>query len=149
MKKVFTLILIMLVISMVCGSVYAENSEANILRPSEPSVSHGDMPEKIKTTMQSIWATIALIVQIFCVGCVVFAGIRYMYASAEQKADLKKGLIYLTIGAVFVFCTLGVIKFVVRATDQLLNDAEPDYEQVENIYDDECFDSHCGIQVDW
>lgn len=67
-----------------------------------------------------IWATAITIVQVLAVGCVVFAGVRYMYASADKKADIKKGMMYLAIGSIFVFATTTVMKFIYNAGSSLL-----------------------------
>lgn len=41
-------------------------------------------------------------------------GIRYMFASVEAKADIKKGLIPLGIGAVIIFGALGIWQIIVN-----------------------------------
>ena len=51
----------------------------------------------------NIWSTIITIVQILAVAAVVFAGVRYMFASADAKADIKKQTVILVVGAVLVF----------------------------------------------
>ncbi len=66
------------------------------------------------------WNTVSLVVQVIAVAAVVFAGVRYMYASAERRADIKKGLSYLAIGAVFVFAAATVARFIVSAGDQII-----------------------------
>ncbi len=66
------------------------------------------------------WNTVSLVVQVIAVATVVFAGVRYMYSSAEKRADIKKGLSYLAIGAVFVFAAASVARFVVRAGDHII-----------------------------
>ena len=66
------------------------------------------------------WATVVTIVQILAVAAVVFAGLRYMFASADQKADIKKSMGTLAIGAVLVFGATTVIKFVSNATNQII-----------------------------
>lgn len=67
-----------------------------------------------------IWATAITIVQALAIGCVVFAGLRYMYASADKKADIKKGMMYLAIGSIFVFAATTVIRFIYNAGSELL-----------------------------
>ena len=69
---------------------------------------------------QNVWATVITIVQILAVAAVVFAGLRYMFASADQKADIKKGLGMLTVGAILVFAASTVVKFVVSAADEII-----------------------------
>ncbi len=66
------------------------------------------------------WNTVSLVVQVIAVATVVFAGVRYMYSSAEKRADIKRGLSYLAIGAVFVFAAASVARFVVRAGDHII-----------------------------
>ena len=66
------------------------------------------------------WNTVSLVVQVIAVATVVFAGVRYMYSSAEIRADIKRGLSYLAIGAVFVFAAASVARFVVRAGDHII-----------------------------
>lgn len=51
----------------------------------------------------NIWATVMTIMRVLAVAAIVFAGVKYMFASAESKADIKGGLIGLVIGAVMVF----------------------------------------------
>ena len=74
----------------------------------------------INTSAQKVWGTVVTIVQILAFAAVVFAGLRYMFASADQKADIKKGLTLLVIGAVLVFGTTLVIQFVVNAVDEVI-----------------------------
>lgn len=85
-----------------------------------PGFDANNVDGKIKDKVGSIWATIAVLVQIASVACVVFAGLRYMFASADQKADIKQGLIYLSIGAILVFGAITIIQFVVNATGEIL-----------------------------
>ncbi len=66
------------------------------------------------------WNTVSIVVQVIAVAAVVFAGVRYMYASAEKRADIKRGLSYLAIGAVFVFAAATVARFIVRAGDYII-----------------------------
>lgn len=67
-----------------------------------------------------IWSSAILIVQVLSVGCVIFAGLRYMYSSADKKADIKKGMMYLALGAIFVFATSTVMKFIFGIGDSLI-----------------------------
>ena len=75
---------------------------------------------KVDNAVQKVWKTVTTIVQILAFAAVIFAGLRYMFASADQKADIKKGLGMLTIGAILVFAAATVVQFVVNAANQLL-----------------------------
>lgn len=86
----------------------------------DPGYNEGKVNGQLKTVAQQVWATVTIIVQIVAVGCVVFAGLRYMFASADQRADIKGGLIRLAIGAVLVFSAITIIHFVVDAASQIM-----------------------------
>lgn len=67
------------------------------------------------------WNTIRLILQIAAIAAVVFAGVRYMFASADQKADIKKSMGILAVGAALVFGATFIIDFIVDITQQITN----------------------------
>ena len=69
----------------------------------------------VNDSAKRVWKTVTTIVQMVAFGAVIFAGVRYMLASADQKADIKKGLAILVIGAILVFAASTVVKFVVNA----------------------------------
>jgi len=74
----------------------------------------------VDTSVKAIWGTVLTVVQILAFAAIVFAGLRYMFASADQKADIKKGLGMLTVGAVLVFAASTVVKFVIKAADEII-----------------------------
>lgn len=75
---------------------------------------------KVNKITGNVWATIRVIVQILAVAAVVFAGLRYMFSSADGRADIKKDMLYLVIGAVLVFGATTVISFVVNASNEII-----------------------------
>lgn len=78
---------------------------------------------EVNKMVDNVWSTVLTIVQILAFAAIVFAGVRYMFASADQKADIKKGLIYLVIGAILVFASSTVVKIIVGATNSAANGA--------------------------
>lgn len=115
MKKICVLLLMLTcILASLVNIVYADSVPYNPYNP-------GNVNSVAATKAKTIWATIATIVQILAAGCVVFAGLRYMFAAPSQKADIKQGLIYLTIGAVLVFSATAVIRFVAKAAENVLN----------------------------
>ena len=92
-----------------------------------PKIATAEVPDTGNSTISGvtkltdrIWASAILIVQVLSVGCVIFAGLRYMYSSADKKADIKKGMMYLALGAIFVFATSTVMKFIFGIGDSLI-----------------------------
>lgn len=73
----------------------------------------GSVPSGIKNKVLEVWATARVLVQIASVACVVIAGLRYMWVGPDKKADIKKGITNIVIGAVLIFCTVTIIDFVV------------------------------------
>ena len=45
---------------------------------------------KAAQSVKKIWGTILLVLQVLAVAAFCFAGVKYMFASADTKANLKK-----------------------------------------------------------
>jgi type IV secretory pathway VirB2 component (pilin) len=71
------------------------------------------------SAVKRIWSTVCLILQILAVAAIVIAGVRYMFASADQKADIKKQSVGLIVGAILVFAASTVVNFIVTVTSQV------------------------------
>ena len=48
----------------------------------------------VNNSVNKVWGTVILIVQILAFAAIVFAGLRYMFTSADQKADIKRAWEY-------------------------------------------------------
>lgn len=116
MKKLAIVLGVIMLFSAM-GSVFAFGGDP-VLK--DPGYNTDYVSNNITSKAKDIWKTISVLVQIASVACIVFAGLRYMFTSADQKADIKQGLIFLTIGAVLVFGATLIIDFVARATEQIL-----------------------------
>ena len=64
---------------------------------------------KTVQSINKVWGIILTILQVAAIAAVVFAGVRYMFASADQKADIKKSMVTLAVGAILVFGASTVI----------------------------------------
>ena len=113
MKKIAKILPVLMVVVMVFTSVYA-----NISVPT--TTPSGTGSTTVKNAVGNIWATIVSIVQVLAIAAVVFAGLRYMFASADQKADIKKSMGTLAVGAVLVFGASTLLKFVSTTTGQVI-----------------------------
>ncbi len=74
----------------------------------------GNAPDGIMNPIYKIWNTVIVVIRIAAFAGIIFAGVRYIYASADQKADLKKSLVPLVIGMVFVFASTILLDFIVK-----------------------------------
>ena len=114
-KKLVKLLPVVLMLFLVATSVFAANTNIDI-----PNGASGTASSTITRATGKVWATVITIVQILAVASVVLAGIRYMVASADQKADIKRSMGTLALGAGLVFCATSVIKFVVNSANQVM-----------------------------
>lgn len=83
------------------------------------NVQTGNVSNNIRTPIERTWGIILVVLQVASVSGVIFAGVRYMFASADQKADLKKSLLHLAIGMVIVFGASTVVKIVTDVFDDV------------------------------
>ena len=63
--------------------------------------------------ISKVWGTILTVLQIAAVAAIVFSGVKYMFAGADEKATIKQGLLILVFGA------STVVKLIVDATNEL------------------------------
>ena len=76
---------------------------------------------KAAQSVKKIWGTILLVLQVLAVAAFCFAGVKYMFASADTKANLKNRMVGLMVGAVLVFGATGVINLIVA----IMSDVAP------------------------
>ena len=60
---------------------------------------------------QIIWVA-QIILYAAAVIIVIFAGVKYMGAAPEAKAEFKKKLIYMTVGAVILFAAGSLVRII-------------------------------------
>lgn len=84
----------------------------------DPSV--GTASTQVSTVAGKIWGTVVAIVQILAIAAIVIAGVRYMFASADSKADIKKQTVTLIVGAVLVFAAVPIAQFISKTAGEIL-----------------------------
>ena len=114
MKKFIKILPVVMVICIAITSVFA-----SISIPTGDDIT-GEGSSTVTGAAKGVWSTVTTIVQILAIAAVVFAGVRYMFASADQKADIKKSMGILAIGAVLVFGATTVLKFIQTASTEIL-----------------------------
>lgn len=65
--------------------------------------------------ISKIFGTVIYVVRILAFSGILFAGLKYMFANGRDKADIKKKLIAIVIGCVFVFSSTFVVNIVVNS----------------------------------
>lgn len=67
-----------------------------------------------KGMIENVWGVVKTILQVAAIGALIFSGVRYMFASADQKADIKKSLGILAVGALIVFGSTIVVDIITK-----------------------------------
>lgn len=114
MKKFMKILPVVLVACFAITSVFAVSVPSGDLTGGATGIGN------VNSAVKNVWATVITIVQILAVAAVVFAGLRYMFASADQKADIKKSMGILAIGAILVFGATVVLGFIQNAANSVL-----------------------------
>jgi len=114
-KKLYKVCSILFIFIIFLGtfSVYAD-------QPKNPSDLGGNAVNAVTDKVGNVWKTFERVVQILAVAAVVFAGVRYMFASADGRADIKKETAILILGAVFVFGAIKIASLVYGIANELL-----------------------------
>ena len=68
----------------------------------------------------NIYATIAEIVRLLAFGGILFMGVRYLFASAEGKAELKTNMTAVVIGLTLVFSASSVVSYIINIGKDIL-----------------------------
>lgn len=112
-RKIATVCMFLFVTLFVVGNVYG------ISVPSANEI-QGNEISNVTGLAKDVWSTVATILQILAVAAVVVAGVRYMFASADAKADIKKQTVILIVGAILVFGATTILQFVTNLTTEAL-----------------------------
>lgn len=67
----------------------------------------------------SIWSTVIALVQILSIAGIIAIGLKYMFSAADTKADIKKDLLPMVIGLIFVYSIAQLIPFIADISGQL------------------------------
>jgi len=74
---------------------------------------------EINDVRDRAWGSIKLILQVAAIAAILLCGLKYMFASPDQKADIKKSLGVVVLGSAIVFGTTLVIDFVQAVSGDL------------------------------
>lgn len=108
MKKVVKIISLSLILLIMClYTVSFAHNFSGLERVSNPTGGEGLLGPANK-----ILGVIYVVAIAMSVGMLIIIGLRYVISSPEQKADLKAKAIPYLIGAVLVFGTANIVRFI-------------------------------------
>lgn len=113
-NKIMSVLLVLVAVVAFVAPVFADQ-----IITTDLSAISDDGIDSMNDAVGKAWNTIKLILQVCAIGAIVLAGVRYMFASADQKADIKKSMGILAIGAALVFGATFIIDFIVTVTGEI------------------------------
>lgn len=75
---------------------------------------------ELDNALFNVAGTVMLVLQILAIAGVVITGVKYMYASSDDKGRIKQTLIWVVVGAIFVFAASTVINFITDTGNNIL-----------------------------
>ena len=115
LNKMIIALVLVIVMGISSGIVCATDGfDANVLNEINVNVNSTPKYNELNNLRNNVLGIIITVMQMLSVFGIVFCGIKYMYAGADQKAQLKKGLIGLAIGCIIVFGGATISRYVVK-----------------------------------
>lgn len=115
-KAVVALVLAVMTIMLCVVPVFAASSKVGeVTVKTDP----GKVDQKLTNVGSTVLGYIQVIGTFIAVGVLMFLGIRYMTASANEKADIKKSIIPYIIGAVVLLAAVNIVALLPKISDAL------------------------------
>lgn len=92
-----------------CLFFFGWNSIWNLLFNGNQLVLVGDT---LEITIAQIFKTLTVIANFLAVGGVIFIGIKYIFAGAKGKSELKLKSTTFLIGVIMAFCAIGLLNYI-------------------------------------
>lgn len=70
--------------------------------------------------IKKVWGTVLLVMQVASVAGIIIMGARYIFASSNERANIKGTTIYAIIGIVMVFAFSTVVQYLISVTKDVL-----------------------------
>lgn len=115
-KAVVALILTVMTIMLCVAPVFAASQTIGEVTV---TTNPGKVDGKITTLGSTVLGYIQVIGTFIAVGVLMFLGIKYMTASANEKADVKKSIIPYIIGAVVLLAAVNIVALLPKISDAL------------------------------
>ncbi len=112
MSKIISVLMIVIMLAGICTCVFADDGVTigGIMeqRTIDPEATEG--MQKIGGTIIGYVTNAAMVISVVMIAVL---GIKYMMGSAEEKAEYKKSLVPLLVGAILVFGAAFIAKVIV------------------------------------
>lgn len=72
-----------------------------------------------KNAAENIWGVARLILQVAALTAFIWVGVKYMFASADGKGDLKKSFTIVIIGALITFGSTIAVEIILKIFEDI------------------------------
>ncbi len=103
-----------------CVFFFGWNSIWNLLFPNGDFIFNPSDATSYTTPLSIIFSTATTIANFLAIGAILYVGIRYIFAGAEGKADLKAKSGQFLIGIILSFCAVGLLNYISIVINDLL-----------------------------
>ena len=108
-KKIVTAILICIAVITIFIPVVNATINPNNYKPGDLTAADYNKPMKLASTILSSITIVGVVISIIMV---MVLGIKYMMGSLEEKAEYKKTMIPMLIGAILLFCSSTLVSII-------------------------------------
>ncbi len=104
-----------------CVFFFGWNSIWSLLFPDGEFIFNPSSADSYKAPIAIIFDTATKIANFVAIGAVIYIGIRYIFAGASGKADLKAHSGQFIIGVIMAFCAIGLLNYISTIINQVLS----------------------------
>ncbi len=112
-KKIISIALIFLIFTICTSNIVIGISNPDSYDPRGKGGSSGEFLNRVS----GVLGTIRVIAIIVSVGVLMVIGIKYLFGSIEQKADLKKTMMPYLIGSFMVIAIISILEIIETAAE--------------------------------
>lgn len=95
-----------------CIFFFGWTSISNLLFPNNEFIFTSNSDTSYENMVGRIFSTFTYIAQFIVVAAIIYVGIKYIFAGATGRAELKGKSVYFIIGIILVFATTNVLSFI-------------------------------------
>lgn len=110
LDKVLSIVVVALMLACIATNVFAAIDIDNVVKSGSTDANADNAMSKLGGTIVAYVTNAAMVIAVVMIAVL---GIKYMLGSSEEKADYKKSLVPLLIGAILVFGAAAIAKIVV------------------------------------
>ncbi len=111
-NKIVEILIVLIMLSTVFSNiVYAKSDKIIDTNTYAPGNDAMDLP-RVAAIAGTVLNVVQVIGIIIAVGCISIVGIQYMVGSVEQKAEYKKTMTAMIVGAILLVSTTTIVKVI-------------------------------------